>query len=144
MTTISHYMGDDHRRCDQQFVAAERAVANGYWPAAGEAYAGFHDAMEHHFAMEEEVLFPAFEAASGSAMGPTQVMRMEHRQMRELFASMAAAVAGRDADSYLGDSETLLILMQQHNMKEENILYPMCERALPEADVLNQMQSLSQ
>ncbi|TRZ68118.1 MAG: hemerythrin domain-containing protein, partial [Rhodocyclaceae bacterium] len=27
-------------------------------------------------------------------------------------------------------AETLLILMQQHNMKEENILYPMCDQAL--------------
>ena len=29
-----------------------------------------------------------------------------------------------------GIADTLLIMMQQHNMKEENILYPMCDQHL--------------
>ena len=29
-------------------------------------------------------------------------------------------------------AETLLILMQQHNIKEESILYPMCEQLIGE------------
>ena len=32
--------------------------------------------------------------------------------------------------AYLGVAETLLIMMQQHNMKEENVLYPMCDQHL--------------
>jgi hemerythrin-like domain-containing protein len=63
-------------------------------------------------------------------MGPTQVMRMEHVQMRALMDDAAAALANGDADDYLGLAETLLIMMQQHNMKEENILYPMCDQHL--------------
>lgn len=143
MTAISPFMTGDHRRCDEQFAVAERAVADGNWSEATEAYDRFHTAMERHFAMEEEVLFPAFDAISGNAMGPTQIMRMEHRQMRALLASMAQAVTVRDVDGYLGDAETLLILMQQHNMKEENILYPMCEQSLPATEMLAQMQSIS-
>ena len=27
-------------------------------------------------------------------------------------------------------SDTLLIMIQQHNMKEENVLYPMCDQHL--------------
>jgi hemerythrin-like domain-containing protein len=87
-------------------------------------------AIEHHFDMEEKVFFPRFEAASGMTMGPTQVMRQEHAQMRDLFAAMEEALAGRDADAYLGDAETLLIMMQQHNAKEEQILYPMLDAHL--------------
>ncbi len=63
-------------------------------------------------------------------MGPTQVMRSEHEQMRELFQAMADAVTARDRDNYLGESETLLMMMQQHNLKEEQILYPMADQAL--------------
>ncbi len=33
-------------------------------------------------------------------------------------------------DDYLGYAETLLIMMQQHNLKEENVLYPMCDQHL--------------
>lgn len=144
MNTISQYMSGDHEQCDELFVAAERCVSDGRWTDADAAYAAFHEAMERHFAMEEDVLFPAFETAAGSSMGPTQVMRMEHRQMRELFEQMQQAVAAQQADEFLGASETLLILMQQHNMKEEQILYPMSERTLAGGGgaVLEQMQAL--
>jgi iron-sulfur cluster repair protein YtfE (RIC family) len=43
----------------------------------------------------------------------------------------------KDADDYAGNTETLLIMMQQHNMKEEHVLYPMCDQHLADlADVL--------
>jgi hemerythrin-like domain-containing protein len=52
---------------------------------------------------------------------------------------MHAALAQRDGDEFAGEAETLLILMQQHNMKEENILYPMCDAHLaPECGALTQ------
>jgi iron-sulfur cluster repair protein YtfE (RIC family) len=35
-----------------------------------------------------------------------------------------------DRDEILEVGETLLILMQQHNMKEEGILYPMVDQHL--------------
>ena len=50
--------------------------------------------------------------------------------MRELAGDISQAAVRSDGDAYLGCIETMLVLMQQHNMKEEHILYPMCERAL--------------
>lgn len=119
-----------HKHCDEIFASAEDACANGDWAAGEKAFALLLDQLETHFASEEEVLFPAFEAATGMTSGPTEVMRGEHRQMRDLLAQMQGALAARDGDGFGGAAETLLILMQQHNMKEENILYPMCDQAL--------------
>jgi len=68
----------------------------------------------------------------GSTGGPTQVMRMEHEQMRELIASLSDVVEQQDQGEFLGEAETLLVLMQQHNMKEEQILYPMIDRVAGE------------
>ncbi len=63
-------------------------------------------------------------------------MRMEHAQMRSLLDQMDAAMAVRDAVGLSGTAETLLIMMQQHNLKEQHILYPMCDRALAgDADI---------
>ena len=42
----------------------------------------------------------------------------------------AAAIDARDADDFSGYAETLHIMTQQHNMKEENVLYPMCDQHL--------------
>jgi iron-sulfur cluster repair protein YtfE (RIC family) len=57
-------------------------------------------------------------------------MRMEHSQMRELLAAGDAAVAAQDGENLAGVVETLLIMNQQHNLKEENVLYPMCDQLL--------------
>jgi DUF438 domain-containing protein len=130
MTTFTRYMSDDHHRCDELYAAAEAAVEGGDWALAQAAHRQFLSAMERHFSMEEGELFPAFEAASGSAMGPTTVMRHEHEQMRVLLEEMTQALAAQQVDDYLGVAETLLILMQQHNAKEEQILYPMSDNLL--------------
>jgi len=86
--------------------------------------------LRHHFAMEEEVLFPAFDDRTGMAMGPTATMRMEHRQMTDLVSQMTDAVQQHDKNGFLGLSETLLMIMQQHNMKEEQMLYRMADQVL--------------
>ena len=124
-----------HKHCDEAFASAEEACANGDWAAGEKAFALLVDELETHFCSEEELLFPAFEKATGMTSGPTEVMRGEHRQMRDLLLQMREGLAVRDADAFDGGAETLLILMQQHNMKEENILYPMCDNALGSSDV---------
>ena len=88
--------------------------------------------MERHLGVEEQELFPAFEEETGILTGPTEMMRMEHEQMRTLFAEMKEAMEQQNSDDYLGAAETLLIMMQQHNMKEEQILYSMMDQRLPE------------
>jgi hemerythrin-like domain-containing protein len=130
MSTILDFLGNDHRACDDLFASAESAVAQNDWDSARDLFARFQAAMTRHLAMEEEVLFPTFEARTGMSEGPTQVMRMEHDQMRGLMDDMAGAVAAGNQNGFLGLSETLNMLMQQHNLKEENMLYPMSDRVL--------------
>ena len=130
MGAITDGFGHNHKLCDDLWVAAEDAVASGKWDAAAVAWKKFQTTMELHLGTEETQLFPAFEEATGMVGGPTAVMRMEHTQMRELFAELAEAVAKKDAEGFNGAGQTMLILMQQHNMKEEQMLYPMCDRAL--------------
>jgi iron-sulfur cluster repair protein YtfE (RIC family) len=133
MGAITDYFAAEHRDCDEVFAVAEEAAQAGDPASCRARFQQFQVAMEDHFRKEEEVLFPAFEEASGMIMGPTRVMRLEHQQMREILAEMSSALAGDDLEEFLGQAETLLILMQQHNIKEEQMLYPMCDRALGDA-----------
>lgn len=130
MRDIQNFMAADHRQCDEMFSAAEQAVAKRSWAPAMAAFTKFQKAMLTHFAVEEDLLFPAFEEKTGMRMGPTQVMRSEHVQIRELMDAMHAALQAQDAEEYAGQTETLLFMLQQHNMKEENVLYPMCDQQL--------------
>ena len=133
MASISANLTRDHRHCDELFARAEEHVARSDWTQADRDFSEFTNAMEQHLRFEEDNLFPAFEQASGSRAGPTQMMRMEHEQMRTLFRDMETGLRAREANRYLGLSETLLILMQQHNMKEEHILYRLAEQVLGSA-----------
>ena len=144
MSRISQFLSAEHYQCDNLFAEAESAVAEARWEQATPLYGEFRTETEQHFRREEEVLFPAFEHATGLVGGPTEVMRSEHSQMRRLLSRLDHALASRNAEQFLGEAETLLTLMQQHNLKEENVLYRLADQSLAdETDhLLEKMQSL--
>jgi len=138
MSTIPDYMTQKHRDCDEIFTQAESAVAKNNWLAANEQWSIFTDELELHLQAEENILFPQFEQATGMTAGPTQVMRGEHQQMRVLVNDINESLNVENKDKFLGLSETLMVLMQQHNMKEEMMLYPMCQQQISQSDVLQE------
>jgi len=130
MTNLTAPFHDHHKHCDNLFADAEAAIAARDWILGGALLQDFSSSLETHFGVEEDALFPAFEAASGIVAGPTRMMRLEHAQMRQLLEQLDEAAKHKDGAAFAGTAETLLIMMQQHNLKEENILYPMCDRTL--------------
>jgi iron-sulfur cluster repair protein YtfE (RIC family) len=136
MPTIREFMTEHHKQCDELFVDAESAVDNDQWDVVQSKWPLCHNEIETHFQREEEVLFPEFESVTGMTGGPTQMMRIEHQQIRELFKEMDKAVKAKDKVNYLGLSETLMVTMQQHNMKEEQMLYPMIDGEIASKDEL--------
>jgi len=143
MSTIKEYLTEDHGRCDELFANMEDAAAKSI-ESAKEAYEEFARETERHFQMEERVMFLEFEQKTGMTQGPTAIMKHEHAQMRNLIAEMGKAIETKDKDKFFGNSETLMILMQQHNMKEEQMLYTMAQQHLSaESDrIVAMMQSM--
>lgn len=132
MTTITAFLTTDHRRCDELFAAAAQAAEHGDWAGCRERFDAFHQALKHHMAIEEQVLFPAFEQATGISEGPTRVMRHEHQEMLALLGQVSVAIAAGDAAHFRGSVESFTALMTPHSTKEENVLYPMCDEVLPD------------
>ena len=130
MQKISQLLSTDHRDGDRSLVALEGAVDGADWTAAENHLRAVAGSLERHFSAEEGVIFPALEARLPMATGPTSVMRSEHAQMRQLLQDLQAALGQRDPEDCLGLCETLLLVLQQHNTKEEHILYPMADAAL--------------
>lgn len=125
---VVEFFTADHRNCDVLWAAVEAAAETGDVTATQAAFAAFDLATRRHFDMEENVLFPAFEKATGMTTGPTRMMRMEHEQMRGLLSQIARA--SPDIGAIVEHGDTLLMLTQQHNMKEEGMLYPMAQGQL--------------
>ncbi|GIZ51690.1 hemerythrin domain-containing protein [Noviherbaspirillum aridicola] len=145
MNSITSYLENGHDECDTLFAAAETGVARSQWAQAQTRLDEFAALLERHFGMEEDILFPALESTTGPGFGPTMVMRQEHAQIRALLDDMNAALGARDRELFLGLSETFNLLLQQHNMKEEGVLYPLADRQLAgeSAQLIDAMQAIA-
>jgi iron-sulfur cluster repair protein YtfE (RIC family) len=130
LTSLTDCMSAHHQACDHLFVAAEEAALAGRRDDCRAATRHFAAAMEAHLRAEEELLFPRCRAANPVAQGPITVMLGEHLLMRELVAQMVAAAEAGDSPAWQDAGDTLVILLQQHNMKEERILYPLCDQSI--------------
>jgi hemerythrin-like domain-containing protein len=127
---LETFFVQDHRRCDDAWAALEAAADDGDGPRTVAAWRAFLEAMQGNLRREEEVLFPAFEAATGMRQGPTVVMRMEHEQMRAVLEQMEGVARLGQWAQVIDHGDTLMMLVQQHNMKEEGVLLPMAHRSL--------------
>lgn len=133
---IKDIMSEDHRYCDSLFIAVNEAVLAEDWNRASTMLDHLIDDFSFHFDYEESMLFPAFEEQSGNSYGPTEVMREEHKKILQIFMQLKAATSDNNQSDYYGIFETLSIFIQQHNMKEENILYPMIDTQCNITDAL--------
>ena len=127
VANLVEFFTHDHRTCDESWLAVENAADRADSAATDTAFTQFKTEMLHHFTMEESVLFPAFEEATGMTQGPTTMMRMEHEQMRRLLSQMSGAVTAGDYGNLTDLGDTLLMVIGQHNAKEEGMLYPMAQ-----------------
>ncbi len=128
--TIKSFMSDDHRACDDVFAKLENLVDTKKWDEASSAFGEFEAHFLRHFKMEEDVIFPRFNECSGGGCNPTTVMIMEHNQMRATIENLKKALDAKNRDAFLGHSENFMFLVQQHNMKEEQIMYNLADNAI--------------
>lgn len=129
---IAELMKQDHREGDRQLDLLEDALARGKWEEACQKQAAFRTALELHFQTEEGLLFARIEGKMGPAFGPTAVMRHEHARLRSALAELDLALAARDDIAWFAQADGLRVLLQQHNLKEESMLYPFAEQLLAE------------
>lgn len=131
MESINDYMMKDHALCDATFQRAADAARGGDWSKAQKEVNAFLAHIATHIELEEKRLFPAFEENTGmSTGGPTETMRHEHTQLQPLFAQMRDAAAAGNKAGYLDASQQVHDILQQHNMKEEQMMYPMLDQSL--------------
>jgi regulator of cell morphogenesis and NO signaling len=133
-TLVTTYFEADHRRLDSLFRQFQ-ALKQTDMGRAASLFDPFLRGLRRHIVWEEELLFPRFESKTGlsPAMGPTAVMRDEHRRIEAALARIRDRVRAGDPASD-GDEAALLEVLAAHNQKEETILYPAIDQHLSEAE----------
>ena len=132
--SVTSYLAWDHDRLDQALRSVSAAVRNGWFEEASARYDRFESGLLRHLRVEEELVFPVFEARSGMTSGPTDVMRDEHRHVRQALQVMRRGLQGSDADGYEDGLRFFDSVLPDHNAKEEHILYPTLDRLLRPAE----------
>ena len=85
---IKSYFQRDHERLDNLFKEFQVTKACDI-DSARKRFENFRRGLEQHMAWEENILFPLFESKTGMKYGgPTQVMRLEHEQLKTLLKSL--------------------------------------------------------
>ena len=132
--TITTYLSWDHDRLDTQLEQVDRDVQAGRLDQACTGHRLFQTGLERHMRIEEDLLFPLFEARSGIGGGPTNVMRDEHRQIRRAVVTMAEGLEAGDSRRFGEGLSFLNSVLPEHNAKEQHILYPTTDRLLSAAE----------
>jgi hemerythrin superfamily protein len=127
--TIREYFEQDHERLDALFKAFQEGKRRDQ-AQANAAFKQFKTGLQRHIVWEENLLFPVWEQKTGiTDAGPTHVMRLEHRQIRDCLEAIDAQVREDNPESDQ-EEQRLLGILGAHNRKEERILYPAIDESL--------------
>ncbi len=127
--TVRVPFAEDHDRLDELLETYRRWKRSDFARAKA-AFKEFKFGLQRHIIWEERILFPRFEEKTGMRdVGPTAVMRAEHRQIGACLEALHEKVRKQDPESEAEEAR-LLELLTAHNQKEENILYPAIDQLL--------------
>ena len=129
---IAKIMQEDHERLDQILGNSAQAVEQSRWSEAAKTLEAFrHGIVDGHIAVEESLLFPAFEVwEGGDEHALTALLRKGHQDLQVFFSEMAEAIAAHDAEEFADLLSTVQTILKQHDAKEESELYPHLAEAL--------------
>jgi iron-sulfur cluster repair protein YtfE (RIC family) len=117
----------DHRDVDDAVEGYADGTAAGTLAKLGLKRA--EEEKRRHIYAEEELLFPPLRRAG--MVGPILVMLREHGQMWPILDTLDRELRDHPSDDVLRTAcRELLTLLQQHNPKEEQILYPQVDQVL--------------
>lgn len=96
----------------------------------------FDRRLERHIKWEEDILFPAINAVNPMIeQGPIRIMKIEHESIRRSKANAKEAFKMGKLSLAQEHCDAMEATLTEHNMKEERILYPMCDESLDAAAV---------
>ena len=113
---------------ERQHQEVDAGIANfTAWPADPQPLERAIRALRRHIYLEEEILFPLLHQAEPGLAAPVAVMLHEHA---EIWALLDTLEGDQDEESGPALCRQLIVRLQHHNLKEEQVLYPRAD-ALP-------------
>ena len=139
-STISTVLESEHRWIDERFQRFRQHLSEGQVDAA--LFEEAAKVLHRHIYLEEEIVFSELEARG--MQGPPDVMAQEHGEICRFLNRILELVHGNTSPGQVqGVFNALVSLLEEHNFKEEKILYPAADRLLDSSQVVRQMEKES-
>lgn len=135
MTTTIELLGTQHQEVLARLTEVETAIRTGRNSDLAPFAAYLAEEVLHHFALEEQALFPQLANHLPLEHGPMAVMNAEHQAFRELLADLTGAVGSGNVDAQRTHAAELVHLLRGHIAKEDQVLFPMALRLLSPAEI---------
>jgi iron-sulfur cluster repair protein YtfE (RIC family) len=133
-------MMEVHRDLFELLAVHRDHVVGLEWDRALEALQRFEDELRSHMTAEETHILPVYEKRVGAVTGgDPQFFYLEHKNIlrnldtakEELRRLARDPKSGRrQAHEFLAAESMLLHLLQHHDLREKNVLYPKLDEAL--------------
>jgi hemerythrin-like domain-containing protein len=130
MNSTDNWLVHEHSLYEDLLSECHDTVENENWEGVNLIFNQLVMHMKRHIALEEEVLYPAYEAAPDAPQGPTTALREEHSSIIRLLQEMAPVIKARDTEHMLECLALLENQMIKHHEKEEDIFLPMASHIL--------------
>jgi len=130
MGSTDNWLIHEHSLYENLLSRCTEAIEIEDWKTANLLFKSMVSHLKRHMAMEEEVLYPAYEAATHAPQGPTGALREEHDHIVRLVMDMARVIKTRDSDYVLECLTHLEKQMIKHHEKEEDLFLPMASYIL--------------
>ena len=130
MNSTDNWLVHEHSLYEDLLTECHDAVENEDWEGVNLIFSQLVMHLKRHIALEEEVLYPAYESAPHAPQGPTTALREEHSTIIRLLQDMAPVIRTRDSGHLLECLAHLESQMIKHHEKEEDIFLPMASQLL--------------
>lgn len=112
-----------HRELDGLFAALREAFVGRREPAAlARCFARLEDALEVHFAQEDELYYPAIWALRPAQRAPLEACVAAHHRFRGLVRDLGGRVSRGEVAGALQVFEALAEDFRRHEVREEELL----------------------
>lgn len=137
--SVSELLQSEHRWIDQRLEQFGQGLDQGQ--VSGNPFQEVREFLHHHIYLEEEILFPKVE--DRGLMGPAEVMAQEHGEICTYLNGVGELIAaGASAQRVQAAFTALRSLLEEHNFKEEMVLYPSADRLLGPEELAQMLQEL--
>lgn len=132
-----------HEHLDELFLLHQEALLKLDLTLAAARLQAFERELQTHIRVEEELLLPVYQRAGRIPGGPIEFFTGEHQRLLAMLARFAETIEQLKHNQTDLDREVIRLfdaeavfksLMQHHDQRERNILYPKLDEVTEEAE----------